>query len=406
MTAGIDAVKHWRWQPWARGLAVLALVAVAWRWWQGAPLETSELRRQDLVQTVVVSGHVETPHRADIAAQITGTVLEVPVREGQSVKAGDLLVALNPAEAQAALAQAEAALVQARAQRRQLEELQRPQAELALRQSAATLETTRASAERADALFAQGFIGQAARDEAQRALILADAQWRSAQRALEALAPNGSQLALAVAAVGSAQANAAAAAARLAYTRVRAPQAGLLIARNVEAGDVVQAGKLLMTLSPAGQTQLVAEVDEKNLRLLALGQAALASADAYPQRRFDARLAYINPGVNAQTGAVQVKFDLPAAPAELRQDMTVSIDIEVARRPQALLLPVAALREPALAAPWVLRVVEGRAERCVPKLGLRAGGWVEVLEGLTPGDRVLPATAAVAAGDRVRVAAP
>lgn len=395
---------HWKWL--LAVAALLAVMALAWSRWQGPQLEVLTVERRDLLQTVVVSGHVEAPHRADIAAQITGTVLRVPVREGQEVQAGDVLVELNPAEAQAAAQQAEAALAQARAQLRQLRELQQPQAEQALRQAQATLDNAQAAAQRSEDLFSQGFVGQAARDDARRSLALADAQWRSARKALEALDPSGSQVALGEAAVSSAQANAAAALARLSYTRVRAPQGGQLIARNVEPGDVVQAGKLLMTLSPQGPTQLVAEVDEKNLRLLQVGQPALASADAYAQRRFAARLAYINPGVNAQTGAVLVKFDLPAVPPELRQDMTVSIDIEVARRPQALLLPVGALHDAETASPWVLRVSEGQAERRAVKLGLRASGWAEVLDGLAEGDRVLPAAAEIAAGDRVRVVKP
>ena len=90
----------------------------------------------------------------------------------------------------------------------------------------------------------------------------------------------------------------------------------------------MQPGKVLLTLSPRGRTQLVIEIDEKNLGLLATGQEALASADAYPQQRFPATLVYINSGVNALTGAVQVKLDVPSPPAVLKQDMTVSVDIE------------------------------------------------------------------------------
>ena len=151
-----------------------------------------------------------------------------------------------------------------------------------------------------------------------------------------------------------------------------------------------------MTLSPAGRTQLVAEIDEKNLRLLALGQKAVASADAYPQQRFDAELAYINPGINAQTGAVQVKLDVPAPPSVLTQDMTVSVDIEVAKRPGALLVPLSAIHDadgPEGTEAWVLRIEGGRAVRKVVRLGLRSGGWAELLDGLSEGDRVLPSSA-------------
>ena len=70
---------------------------------------------------------------------------------------------------------------------------------------------------------------------------------------------------------------------------------------------MVQPGKVLMVLSPAGETQLVLQIDERNLGRLKLGQRALASADAYPQERFAAELVYINPGVDAQRGTVEVQ---------------------------------------------------------------------------------------------------
>ena len=389
-------------------LAVLVIAGGSARWWRGPQVVAETVQRRDFVQTVVASGRVETPHRVDIGAQITGTVVRVPVSEGQSVKAGDVLIALESAELRAVVRQAEVAVVQAEARVRQLRELQAPVAEQALRQTQASLDNARSTLRRNQELFQKGFIGEAAIDDSRKAYELADAQVRSAQKQLDAARPAGSDHALAIAAVAQAQASAEAARARAAYAVISAPVSGTLIGRNVEVGDVVQAGKVLMTLSPAGRTQLVAEIDEKNLRLLALGQKAIASADAYPQQRFDAVLAYINPGINAQTGAVQVKLDVPVPPSVLTQDMTVSVDIEVAKRPGALLVPLSAIHDadgPGGTEAWVLRIEGGRAVRKVVRLGLRSGGWAELLDGLSEGDRVLPSSASVLSGSRVRAAA-
>jgi len=156
-----------------------------------------------------------------------------------------------------------------------------------------------------------------------------------------------------------------------------------------------------MTLSPQGRTQLVVAIDEKNLALLALGQQALVSADAYPTQRFAAKLAYINPGVNATTGAVEIKLDAAAPPAVLMQDMTVSVDIEVARRLQALIVPLAAVHD-VETTPWVLRLEGRSAVRRPVQLGLRSGGLAEVLGGLSEGDAVLLGPAAIKPGARVR----
>jgi HlyD family secretion protein len=102
--------------------------------------------------------------------------------------------------------------------------------------------------------------------------------------------PGGSEYVMAQTGLNQAQANLATAQARLGYATVIAPRDGVLIARNVERGAVVQPGTPLLVLAPTGDIQLVLQIDEKNLGLLRLGQSAKASADAYPDRRFDARL--------------------------------------------------------------------------------------------------------------------
>ena len=392
-----------RWQYLAVLLTLCALAYFAVQHWLGPQVAAEAVQRRDFVQSVVASGHVESPHRVEIGAQITATVARVPVTEGQSVMAGTVLVELTPAEVLAAERQADIAVLQAQAKLRQLIEVQAPMAEQALRQARSNLDNANAAYRRNQDLFKQGFIGQAALDDARKAAELADAQLRSAQKQLETTGTVGSDYAVAVTAVDQAHAAAQAAHARTGYASIRSPVAGVLIARSVEVGDVVQPGKVLMTLSPKGSTQIVIAVDEKNLHLIALGQKALVSADAYPQQKFKAELVYINPGVNAQTGAVDVKLDVPLAPEVLRQDMTVSVDIEVARRPQALLLSSAAVHDADTGAPWVLRVEDGRAVKVPVHVGLRAGGQVEILDGLHEGDRVLPITAALQAGQRLRV---
>lgn len=390
-----------RWQVLTAAVVLIGAGALAVRWWMGPLVSTESVLRRDFVQTVVASGRVEAPHRLDVGVQITGTVLRIPVTEGQAVKAGDLLLELEAAELTATGRQAEVAVMQAQAKLRQLQEVQGPVAAQTLRQAQSSLKNARAALARSQELFGQGFIAQAALDDARKTAELADAEVRSAQQQLDTTAPSGSDRALALANVAGAQASAQAARARTGYAAIKAPVAGTLIARNVEVGDVVQPGKVLMTLSPQGRTQLVVAIDEKNLGLLALGQQALVSADAYPAQRFEALLAYINPGVNATTGAVVVKLDAAAPPAVLKQDMTVSVDIAVARRAQALIVPLAAVHD-ADTTPWVLRLEGRHAVRRPVRLGLRSGGLGEVLGGLAEGDAVLVGSAAVQPGARVR----
>jgi len=137
--------------------------------------------------------------------------------------------------------------------------------------------------------------------------------------------------------------------------------------------------------------------------LLHVGQPALASADAYPNERFEAELVYINTGVDVQRGSVEVKLKVTKPPAYLKQDMTVSVDIDVARRAQALLVSQAAIHDLDKAQPWVLRINQGRVQHQEVKLGLISNGMCEVLSGLNVGDLVVPIEASkVNVGARVR----
>ncbi|MEJ8813200.1 efflux RND transporter periplasmic adaptor subunit [Variovorax ureilyticus] len=388
-------------------LAALALIAAGLvfgpRLLWGPRVAVTPVVRGDFVQSVVASGHVEAPHRVNIGAQLAGEVRAVPVQEGQEVAAGQLLIRLADAEWVAAAAQADAAVQQAQARLRLVREVQEPVAAQALRQAEIGAENARAQWRRNVALREQGFIGQAALDDLRKTMDLSDALVRSARRQLASAQPGGSDHAVATTALAEAQAAAAVAHSRLKYTTIEAPVAGTLIDRSVEPGDVVQPGKTLMVLSPAGETQLVVQIDEKNLALLARGQQAMASADAYADQHFAADLAYINPGVDVQRGSVEVKLNVPNPPAYLRQDMTVSVQIRTAFRSQALLLASDAVRDADRGRAWVLKVDGHHARRQDVKLGLRSGGLCEVLEGLQPGDLVVPAsTPGIAEGARLQ----
>ena len=114
-------------------------------------------------------------------------------------------------------------------------------------------------------------------------------------------------------------------------------------------------------------------------------------ADAFADRRFAARVLSIAPVVDPQRGAIEVKFTLAQdPPAFLREDMTLSVEVETGRRERTLVLPLAALRG-AVAddRATVLVAQEGRAQERSVRLGLRTLDAAEVLDGLTAGDAVL-----------------
>jgi len=388
-------------------LAVVGLAGVYGlaQWLLGPKLPAYVVAKGDVLQTIVASGRVETPLRVDIGSQITGTVATIPVAEGQSVKARQLLIALEDSEAKASVAAARALVVQAQARLKQIREVALPAAQQALRRAQANLLNSRKQYERVRELKATGIVSQSQFDDAATNLELAESEVRTAQLQVQTNQPDGGDYLVATTTLQQAQASLGAALAKVSYTRIEAPVDGTLIARDVERGDVVQPGKALMVLSPAGHTQLVVQIDEKNLANLRLGQRALASADAYPDRQFSAEVVYMNPAVDAARGSVEVKLDVSVPPAYLRQDMTVSVDIEVARRANTLLLAAEAVHDSGSTAPWVMKIDGGKARRQPVTLGARGTGKVEILQGLQAGDLVISSiNGKVPEGKRVRAA--
>ena len=390
-----------------RGALLLAALAAAGFVFRnvlfGTPVVVHEVARGDIVQTVVASGRVTTPLRVSISAVITERVVDIPVDEGQSVSKGTVLIVLDDRDERAAVAQAQAAVEQAEAKLRQLREVGLPSAEEGLLQAEANLRLAQQQYERSRDLTAKGFISQSALDDAKRNLDVAESQLKAARLQVRTNAPNGSDYLMAKTALAQAQAALASAGARLEQTTIRAPADGVLIAREVEAGDVVQPGKELMVLAPAGETQIVVQIDEKHLSQLRIGQKALASADAYPRERFAAELFYINPGIDALRGSVEVKLRVPDPPPYLRQDMTVSVDVEVGRRAGTLVAAADAVGDGGGSHPWVLAVAGQRAMKKPVTLGLRGEGQVEILDGVAAGDRLIAVAAGVAPGQRVRI---
>lgn len=369
----------------------------------GKPVEVYAARIGYLTQTVVASGRVMTPQRISIAAETIGRITAIPVTEGQKVKLGQLLIQLNDLDERASLAKASAVVVQADANVRQLHEVELPAASQTLKQAQTNAEQAKKQYERTRDLQERGFFSQAQLDEAKRNYDVIASQVSAARLQVKSKQPAGSDLAVAVAAVAQANASLRLAQVKLNEDFILAPADGTLISRSVESGDIVQPGKELMVLAADGETQISVQLDEKNLAKLALGQKAFGSADAYANQRFDAVVSYINPGVDATRGSVEIKLLVTNPPAYLRQDMTVSVDIETARRSGTLSIPTGAIHDASSNTPWVLVVRNKHTSRQPVKLGLRGDNSVEVLSGLKAGEAVvLTAVGTITADMRVR----
>ena len=398
------------WRPLLRWALVVLLVAAAAAglWWAKRPLvvDVVELGYAPLLRSLQFSARVQALTRVDVGSTLTARVERVLVEEGAQVSRDAVLVELENRELRAALGQALASRDQARARLSGLRGSGRGGARAAVAQAQAAVDAAQADLARVRQLVAQGFLSPARLDEARRASEVGAAQLAGAQALAQALGDAGSDIAQAQAQLSLAESSIVAAQARLAQTQLRAPGNAQVLARLVEPGQIVQPGRALLTLALAGPTLLAAQVDERFLDQLALGQLATAVADAYPARRFAARVSAIAPAVDPQRGSIEVRFALSgAAPDFLREDMTLSVEVETGRRARAVVLPLAALIGGANDVSASVQVVQdGLVEERRVRLGLRTLGAAEVLQGLAPGDEVLvPPTATVGARVRTRL---
>lgn len=374
-------------------IGCIALGAIGWgvlRKVRGPALDGYEVVARPLVQTVVATGRVVAVSRAQVGSPVTGVVVERRVQEGDAVQPGDVLAVLRADDLEAAVREAEAALAQ-------LQQSTRPQAEAALREAEARLlQASREVTRRRDLLKRQ-LIARETLEQAVQVETVARTAAEQARLAARSLAAGNPNEAAARARVSSARA-------LLAKTTIRAEVAGTVLTRNAEPGDLVQPGRVLFEIARAGATEVLVPLDEKNLEVLAIGQQAMCIADAYPTRPFPAKVTFIAPSVDPQRGSVDIRLTVTPVPTFLRQDMTVSVNVETGRRERAVVVPNDALgaMDGNRAALWV--VADGRATRRQVQLGLRGLTQTEVTSGLQAGDWILAdAQATVAEGDRVRV---
>jgi HlyD family secretion protein len=392
--------RRWLWLA----LLVVLLIGVGYAArsrWQGRSVAVVKPRRGELVEKVVTTGRVLAPARVQVGTTLMAQVADVRVDEGDRVRAGDLLVLLRDDEQVAAVAQARAAVRRANAVLGRVSKVSRTVSENRLAEAKSALDLAAQDYGRTASLFEAGALPKAQVDQAAQALESAKARYATAQIDVKAAEPGGSDALGAAAGQGEAAAALALAQARLEQTRITAPSDAVVLTRSVEPGDVVHAGQVLLVLARTGPSRLSVQADEKDLAVLRLGQRGRAVADALPDSPFDARLSFIAPEVDADRGTIEIRLEVPEPPAGLRPDMTVSVNVETARKSNALLLPEAAVRDAKTEKPWVLVASNGRAERRQVRLGARGDGLVEVLSGLSENDSVLQSSE-IDSGSRIR----
>ena len=267
------------------------------------PVTTATVERRDVPVRLRANGTVVALQSVDIRAQITSTVREVHIREGQTVARGDLLVSLDSRAEEANLKKAEA-------------QVEKDRADLA--NSQRTLERQRQ-------LFVQKFISQSALD--------------AAESQVESLK---GQLAVDLAAVESAKV-------ALANTRIQASFAGRTGAIGVRPGSLVQPnGTVLMTVTQIDPIQVSFTLPEKEFpglqRALAAGPVPVEATQDGGRQVFSGSVNFIDNAVESATGTIRVKAQFANADSRLWPGMFVNVMVSPRTLRQAAVVPVQAVQ--------------------------------------------------------------
>jgi membrane fusion protein (multidrug efflux system) len=191
-----------------------------------------------------------------------------------------------------------------------------------------------------------------------------------------------------VAAAATARAQAQGVGADIGERVIRAPFSGWVSLRNISVGAIAGQGTEIATISDVSTIKLDFTVPETMLRVIRPGLPIEARSDAFPDQPFRGTIRTIDPVIDPQTRAVMVRALLPNPQRMLRPGMLLTVGIENAPR-MALSVP-----ELAVVGEGETRFVytidpQGRARRTPVRTGVRAGGRVEIVEGLRPGQRVI-----------------
>jgi membrane fusion protein (multidrug efflux system) len=288
-----------------------------------------------LVPTVVKEelqavGSLRSNESVILRPEVSGRIASIGFRDGEPVKKGQLLVALDSSLNEAEVAQA------------------RAEHDLAL-----------SNLKRSEDLASRKFISSSAEETAASNAQVSEAKLKLAQ-------------------------------ARLSKMRIVAPFNGVAGIRTVSLGDYVKDGADLVNIEDIGILKVDFRLPERNLSQVKVGQTVEVVADALPRERWQGVIEAINPRVDANGRSLEVRARLANTAGLLRPGMFVRVRVIVGERNDALLVPEEAI-VPQGEEFHLYKVVDDKARRVQVKLGVRKDALVEVSGGLAPGDRVVTA---------------
>jgi membrane fusion protein (multidrug efflux system) len=297
---------------------------------RAVPVEVASVELMTVSEEVEALGTLAADESVVIAPEIAGRVVALGFKEGEPVKAGQVLVRLDTAILDAELKQA--------------------QADLGL---------ARDTHERLRALVQRGSGTQVALDEAAAKLASSEARIQLAK-------------------------------AKLAQSTILAPFNGVVGLRSVGVGDYVPVGKQLITLTSIDPIKIDFRVPEIYLSRLKVGQPVQMRVDAVPDRNFQGGIYAIDPVVDVNGRAIRLRANIPNADLALKPGLFARLAITIDRRENAMVVPEMAV-VPDAVGKMVYVVENGKAKRISVEIGKRLPGKVEIVSGLKADMQIITA---------------
>ncbi|HYE26200.1 MAG TPA: efflux RND transporter periplasmic adaptor subunit [Clostridia bacterium] len=359
------------------------------------PTKLAKVERGDLAKSVVATGKIEPITKVEIKSKASGIVKRLYVDAGDKVKAGQLLAELDKDEMMAQVRQSEAQLQASDASLRSAEaDLKRAEVDAL----GVDIPMLKRAFERAQSMYRDGVVSQAALDDAERAYEMAMNK-QNVARAQAVVAK--ARVSQAAADVQKSRAQLAQLKEQLGYTTIVAPIDGIILSRDVEVGDAVSSilvlgssATLVMTIGDTNEVYVKGKVDESDIGKVYLDQPARIRVESFKDKTFTGKVTKISPmGVekdNVTTFEVRVSINNPGG--ELKAMMTANAEVILEEHKGVLMIPESAIvydREKK-ASVEVPDPKQKEGKRKIPvEVGISNGAKTELLKGLKEGDQVV-----------------
>lgn len=374
---------------------------------EAVAVEVAPVTRGSIDRTLSLTGTVVSRQRVELTPKIPGRIASVLVSEGTRVGAGQVVARLESADLAAQVSQAAQGVRQAQAGRSvararlsALESGARPQeraqAENAVAQAEANLRSAEAEAARMQQLFAAGAVSRQQLDAAVLQRDVARAQLDTARQQLSLVESGARREDLQMARAQVEQADAAYAGAvaalqmarvQLAQATIRAPFAGRVAQVPATRGEFVAPGTAVAILYDDRSLEMDAQVGERDLRMVRVGQTVALQADALAGTTITGKVRLVVPAADPVSRAAKVRVALINPPAGILPGTSLRADVLVERRTNVLLVSSAAVRQNGQGELVVIK--DGRAQVRKVTVGLTHHHIVQITYGVAEGELVV-----------------